>query len=188
MVCFSRYDYCPILFDNQGKMHTVRSATKIETKAVPYKGQVTAFASSKGSNIVAYGMKDGSIWIENGKNSIQLIGHRSRISKIKINKWRLYSSSFDGTVNLWMADKGRVEPISLFSTHGWILDFTFDKQKNTIWTVDNRGGVTQAFISVPIMVSRLKNKLKRDFTHDEWNYFIGSNVPYESILGKEAKP
>lgn len=188
VTCFSRYDNCPILFDNQGKMHIVRSATKTETKAVPCKGQVTAFASSKGTRLVAYGMKDGSIWLKNGKSTTQLVGHRSRISKIKINGWRLYSSSFDGTVNLWMADKERMEPITLFSIHGWITDFTFDNQKNTIWTCDYRGIITRAYISVPIMVGRLKNKLNHNFTHDEWNYFIGSNVPYESIMGKEDRP
>ena len=34
-------------------------------------------------------------------------------------------------------------------------------------------------------------KLKRDFTTDEWNYYIGKNVPFESFLsakGKEVTP
>ena len=32
-----------------------------------------------------------------------------------------------------------------------------------------------------VMKQRLKAKLKRNLTRDEWNYFIGKNVPYEKI-------
>jgi hypothetical protein len=41
-----------------------------------------------------------------------------------------------------------------------------------------------------MMVQRIKSKLKRDFTQNEWNYYIGEKIPYESFLspkGKEAK-
>jgi len=40
------------------------------------------------------------------------------------------------------------------------------------------------------MVERIRQKLKRDFTKDEWNYFIGEKIPYESFIstkGKEVK-
>ena len=41
-----------------------------------------------------------------------------------------------------------------------------------------------------MMVERIKHKLKRNFTKDEWNYYFGENIPYESFIstkGKEAK-
>jgi hypothetical protein len=34
------------------------------------------------------------------------------------------------------------------------------------------------------MVGKLKGKLKRNFTRDEWDYYIGNNVPYENIIDK----
>ena len=38
------------------------------------------------------------------------------------------------------------------------------------------------------MKERLQKKIKRNFTTDEWNYYIGQNVPYEPFIkGKEAK-
>jgi hypothetical protein len=45
-------------------------------------------------------------------------------------------------------------------------------------------------MSVDVMVKEIKKKLKRDLTREEWNYFIGRNVPYESFTqnnGKEAR-
>ena len=38
------------------------------------------------------------------------------------------------------------------------------------------------------MIERLRSRLSRNFTRDEWNYYVGSNVPYEEILGKEVRP
>lgn len=177
----------PLIFDDKGYQHMVRSFDKIETSKVPYSGQVTAFAESKNEKIKAYGMSDGTIYYvdKNGKTT-KLSGHRSRISKIKINGLRIYSSSYDGTLNLWLANMSKMDPMPLFTTSGWIINFTYDPMKINIWTGDQKGNLTEALISVSKMIERLKNKLKRNFTQDEWNYYIGNNVPYENIKGKEV--
>ncbi len=182
----SRYDNAPIVFDDQGRIHIFRSFTKDETSRIPVKGQVTAFAESKSTKLKAYGMSDGSIWLDNGKGkTTKLIGHRSRVSKIKLNGSRLYSSSYDGTIILWMTNMAKIEPMMLFSTNGWIINFTFDPKKKNIWTGDQRGNLTQACISVPMMIDLLKNKLKRNFTREEWQYYIGKNVPYEEVISEK---
>ena len=38
-----------------------------------------------------------------------------------------------------------------------------------------------------MMVAKLKSQLKRNFTREEWNYFIGSRTPYETFIGKEVQ-
>lgn len=188
VVFYSRYDYSPALFDNQGRMHTIRTMEKMESTKLNFSGQVTAFASSKNTGTKAYGMMDGSLYFEDGKGKVtKLTGHRSRVTKIKINGWQLYSSSYDGTIQLYMADKAKIEPIELFSTGEWILNFTFDKPKYNIWTAGQEGTLTEAFISVPMMVMKLKSMLMRNLTREEWNYYIGQNIPYETFIGKEAR-
>lgn len=185
---FNRYDYSPAIFDGNGRVHIVRTLDKIETVNIPVKGRVTAFASSKNTGLKAYGMKDGSIYIikKNG-STIKLEGHRSQVSYIKINGNRLYSSSYDKTIKLWMCNLEKIEPIELFSTDSWILYFTFDKGKNKIWTADQNGTMTEELISVPMMVQNLKSQIKRNFTQGEWNYYIGSNVPYEKLITEEVR-
>jgi hypothetical protein len=42
-------------------------------------------------------------------------------------------------------------------------------------------------MSVPMMVDIIRNKLKRDFTKEEWNYYIGDKVPYESFRSLSRK-
>ena len=34
----------------------------------------------------------------------------------------------------------------------------------------------------------LKNNIKRNFTREEWNYYVGRTIPYETIKGKEVTP
>ena len=188
VVFYSRYDYAPALFDSQRRMHTVRTMEKLETNKMDIPGQVTAFASSKNTKTKAYGMMDGSLYFVDAKGkTTKLMGHRSRVTKIKINGDQLYSSSYDGIVQLYMVNKTKIEPIELFSTNSWILNFTFDKPKYNIWTADQNGRLTEAFISVPLMVVKLKSMLKRNLTKEEWNYYIGQNIPYEPFIGKEAR-
>ena len=181
--CASRSDNYPIVFDRQGRMHIVKSFTNIVTSPVPFKGQVTSYAESKNQHLTAFGMSDGSINIINGKGQkTRLVGHLSRISKVKVDGYRLYSSSYDGTLNLWLTNSAKVDPMPLFTTKGWIINFTFDLQKHYVWSGDQNGNLTRALISVPEMQNRLQAKLKRNMTREEWNYYIGRNVPYEKVM------
>ncbi len=180
----SRRDYLPLLFDDKGNMHLIHGIDNYTTEKAPVTGAITAFAESKNTGYSAYGTKDGIIYLVKPSGMVQrLIGHRSRISKLKLNGRRLYSSSYDGTINLWITDDEKIDPMPLFSTGEWIMNFNFDSSKNTIWTGDIKGNLTAATISVPTMVERLRNKLKRNLTQEEWNFFIGSSIPFEDFLG-----
>jgi len=188
----SRKKKLPLLFDDQDMMHLVKGLDDYSTEKVPVSGHVTAYCESKNTGLEAYGMSDGTIWLfdKHGKGQ-KLIGHRSRVSKMKMNGRRLYSSSYDGKVNLWIADKEKIDPMTLVETDKWIMHFCFDSKKNTFWLGDVKGNITAVNISVPVMVETVKKKLKRDLTADEWNFYIGREVPYESFTGnrgKEASP
>lgn len=174
----SRFDYSPILFDDKGKMHIIRTIDKIESREVPVPGQVTAFASSKNQHYEVYGMDNGTIYlVDANREAYRLVGHRSRISKLKTNGARLYSSGYDGTVNLWMTNSEKMEPMTLLSVDNWIMNFTFDVSKNYLWVCDQHGTLSEALISVEMMAEQVNNSLERDFTDKEWNYYIGKNIP-----------
>ena len=191
VVLTARMDQKPVLFDDKGRMHIVKDLKNIETRKVPVTGQVTAFTSSNNSSLQVYGMKDGTIYLFDQVGNVRkLVGHRSRVSTIRLHENRLFSSSYDGTINLWITNTDKVEPITLFSSNNWILYFNFDRSKNYLWLSDQKGNLSEVLISIPMMVDRIKHKLKRDFTQTEWNYYIGEKIPYESFLsnkGKEAK-
>ena len=184
----SRFDYAPMIFDDKGKMYIIRDINQLTSKKVPIVGKVTAYASSKGTGLEAYGLDNGTIFmLDNKKRIHRLTGHRSRISKIKINGSRIYSSSYDGTVNLWMTNNDKIEPMTLISASNWIMFFTFDPSKNYLWTAEQNGNISETLISIQVMFDKLQKKLIRDLNQEEWNYYIGRNVPYESFLELRRK-
>ena len=183
----SRYNNQPLLFDDKGRQHLVNNINELETAKVPVPGRVTAFASSKASKHQAYGMSDGTIYLYNEvtKKITKLEGHLSRISKISINNQRLLSSSYDGTVKFWNIGSTKIEPTTMISAESWIMNFRMDPSKQYVWIGNQNGDVMEALMSVPSMVDMTWDRLKRDFTAEEWNYYIGKNVPYESFLKKK---
>jgi len=178
----SRYDYKPALFDDVGRMHVVRAFNKLETEQMPFREQVTAFGSSKGSGQRVYGTSEGIIYVLDGDGTLhRLVGHRSRISRVRMVKTILYSTSYDGTIKLWATSNEKIEPMTLYEGNKWILDFSFDAKKNYVWTGDVHGNLAQVGVATKMMSQQLREQLKRDLTEEEWTYYIGRNIPYEKF-------
>ena len=180
----NRYNNMPILFDDKGGHHLVKSINEITTSQNPVSGRVTAFASSKNSKQQVYGMSDGTVYLYNEKTRkiTKLVGHLSRISQIRLNGYRLLTSSYDGTVKFWNTASEKIESTTMVTTNSWIMTFCYDKKKESIWIGDQEGVITDVLLSVPVMVDVQKKKLKRNLTTEEWNYYIGKNVPYERFI------
>lgn len=177
----------PIVFDKNGMMHIVHDIYKLESKKVPLKGQVTAYVQLPENDAEIYGMNDGNIFIISKGKMTQLVGHQSRITRLKVIGSQLYSSSYDGTLRLWTTNNGKVEPVTLFKTNDWMTWFSSDNKNNRMWAGDNSGNLTMALISIPVMVDKVRKNLKRDFTDEEWDYFIGKNVPKESFTARRKE-
>ena len=177
-----RRDYKPLLFDNRGRMHLFNGLDDITNEKVPVSGQVTAFASSKNEHLMAYGMADGTIWLidRNGK-SYKLVGHLSQVTKMKLNGKRLYSSSYDGKLLFWVTDDPQIKPITLFQSSSWLTDFTFSSSKDYIWTGEYNGNITEYLISMSKIAQRLRQNVKRNFTREEWDYYVGKGIPYREV-------
>ena len=189
IVSSGSHDKIPRLFDDKGNMYEVNSLDHIVKMKLPAEGHVTSFTASK--KYQAFGMDDGTIYVMNKKGIIRkFAGHRSRISKLRFNGNSLYSSSFDGTLNMWAADSEKPEPVTLYSGNCWILHFSFDKGVNHLWVGDQKGNLSEVLVSIPMMVETVEKKLKRNFTQSEWSYYMGPNVPYEPFIStrKEVRP
>lgn len=174
-----------LLFDNQHNEHIVKDIRHIDTSPVPVPGKVTAFNNSRFFR--AYGMEDGTIYLlKNGSNDyIKLLGHESRISQLKMTDDRLYSAGYDGKVNFWYINNEKIEPMELFSKKCWILDFAVSADLAYCWIGDKYGYITEALLEVPKMKEIIETELRqkqRDFTEEEWNYYIGKATPYQPII------
>jgi len=182
VVSTGRRDYKPLLFDNAGGMHLVGSLDDITNEKVPVAGQVTAFASSKNEHLTAYGMADGTIWLtdQTGK-TYKLVEHLSQVTKMKLNGRKLYSAAYDGKLLFWMTGDSQIKPILLFQAGSWLTDFTFSADKEYIWTGEYDGTVTEYLISLPKIAQRLRQNVKRNFSQEEWDYYVGKGIPYREV-------
>ena len=190
VVSTGRRDNKPLLFDNRGGMHLVSSLDDMTREKVPVSGQVTAFAKSGDRSqesgnrrrLTAYGMADGTIWLIRGKGKpYKLVGHLSQVTKLEFDAYRLYSSSYDGKLLFWMTNDPQIKPITLFQSSSWLNDFTFSKDMNYIWTGEYNGTVTEYLISLPMIAQRLRQNVKRNFTQEEWDYYVGKGIPYRKV-------
>ena len=186
IVYSGRRDYRPLLFDNRGGMHLVSSLDDITNEKTGLEGQVTAFASSKNEHLAAYGMYDGTIWlIDSRGRKHKLVGHLSQVTKLKLNGKRLYSSSYDGKLLFWMTSDEQIKPITLFQSGSWLTDFVFSTDKDNIWTGEQNGTVTEYLIALPKIAERLRQNVKRNFTQEEWNYYVGKGISYRKVKSEK---
>ena len=182
-----RRDQKPLLFDNRGRMHLVNSLDDISDEKVPVQGQVTAFAYSRQDHLTAYGMADGTIWLTagNGK-TYKLVEHLSRVTRMEFNGKRLYSSSYDGKLLFWAIDhNSQIKAVTLFQSDSWLMDFIFNSDKDYIWTGEKNGTVSQYLVSLPKIAQRLRRNVKRNFTQEEWNFYVGKGIPYRELMRNE---
>lgn len=182
VVSTGRRDNKPLLFDDRGGMHLVNSLDDMTREKVPVSGQVTAFAKNSSRRLTAYGMLDGTIWLIDGKGkTYKLMEHLSLVTKLEFDAYRLYSSSFDGKLLFWMTSDPQIKPITLFQSNSWLNDFTFSQDMNYIWTGEYNGTVTEYLISLPMIAQRLRQNVKRNFTQEEWDYYVGKGIPYRRL-------
>ena len=104
---------------------------------------------------------------------------------MRFNGRRLYSSSYDGKLLFWVLTSGQIKPITLFQSNNWLMDFTFDKSEEHIWSAQSDGTITENLISLPLIGQRIKQSLKRNFTQEEWDYYVGKGIPYRKFISNK---
>ena len=167
-----------LVFGKEGGLWKITSEGELVSQERFVKEQVTAFAWSSDLKTGAIGVEDGNIYLidEIGNVVKSLVGHRSRITQLEFKGQYLFSSSYDCTVSLWDISAAKQEAVSLKTLSGWVYCFCIS-ENNTVWTGDESGAVSRIMISPDEMAALIQSKLKRDFTDDEWSYYIGRNVP-----------
>lgn len=182
-----------LLFDDRHNEYLVSDMDHIVPTHNAYikgMGMVTAYVDEGGMK--AYGTTDGTIHFFKDGNSepVTLVGHESRISQLIIYRHILFSSSYDGKINLWNTKSEKIEPMKLVEAGAWILKFINDSKEQRLWMGDQYGNLTEIPLEVDQMKDIIADELKaknRDFTQEEWNYYIGKNEPYVPIIGLKGK-
>lgn len=151
-----------------------------------YKGDVQApvtalwFSSSK--NLLAVGYKNGIIHLYNleTQKTDELTGHISAITQIELVGGRVISSSYDCSVRLWNLDGEKIVSAIVSRLGEWIHVFRVTRNMQQLLIGSEKGTIYVVPISPDQMADRVRRRLTRDFTKDEWAYYIGALSEYES--------
>ena len=150
---------------------------------------VTAFCPLANERY-AIGCREGVILIcdKNGNIRQKLIGHQAAVTAISRKGNKLFSSSYDCTLRLWDLRKGKTESAVIVTSPGWIHTFCFHPDGTSVFIGDEQGRLYRVPVSPDHMATVVRQGLQRDFTREEWEYYIGKQIPFESYYLKTYQP
>jgi len=119
-----------------------------------------------------------------------LSGHTSQIEQIQFSHSGKFmaSASKDKTIRLWNMDNLKDQP-QVFLDHDWVwsMAFTPDDSQLMAGIHSVRQNVKDVDFTIhvwptkiPAMSSELCSKLTRNMTKDEWELYVGEDLPYEA--------
>lgn len=147
---------------------------------------VTAITTDITKGVTAWGYDDGNILLTDSQGNLlkKLTGHRAGITGIAIQDGRLYSCSRDRTLRIWNLREERTEPVTALQVNAWLLCLTMSPDCKQLFTGDSDGYLYRLSISPDDMAETIRKRLSRNFTPQEWRYYIGDGVPYETFTDK----
>lgn len=154
-----------------------------------HQSPVTALGYCPESRRFAIGYADGMLLLfdERGEKCQRLIGHHSAITRLILRGKKLYSIGYDRTLRLWnLASEERLEAVVILESNSWLHSLELNREKETLLAGDENGNLYSLSVSPDNMAAGIKENLQRNFTREEWAYYIGSQIPYESYTSKES--
>lgn len=178
-ICSSRLGF--LFGDRSGRVYRVDREGRPE-RLLPGFGQAVTCLNDEmpGQLLVGYG--NGLIKqfdLERSK-SRDLVGHLSSLTGMALFGDRLLSSSMDGTVRLWRLRDERISSSEVYNGSSWIRSLLFWEPGLMVIVGDERGVCARFSISPDRMAEEIRRHLTRDFTSEEWQYYIGELAEYET--------
>lgn len=167
-----------MVFGKKGGIWSVGKDAKLKAEEISTRGIVTAFTWYKEKNLSAIGLENGDILVfdASGNSRGKLVGHSSRVTDLHFVDNFLFSSSYDRVVNIWDVNATNSEAVSINDFTSWVYCMC-SNDKKALFIGEQSGKVSRIVVSPSEMAKTIHSNLKRDFTDDEWAYYVGKNVP-----------
>jgi len=154
----------------------------------PNRTGIWAIKFSLDGKSLVMGGDDGTLTLINQENQggIPLTKHKARVDNIAFNSSGnlLATASTDKTVKLWNLEKSAESPIVLRDHNDWVSSVAFSPDNEKLF-VGCRDFMVRAW---PTRTSKLAEMLckeiKRNMSEEEWNTFVGKDIPYENTCDK----
>ena len=133
-----------------------------------------------------------TLWDMVDKNQVglDLGGFTSPVTEVKFSQDEKYiaAASNDRTVRIWRMDRLNELPLVLDDARDWIWSIEFDPNGNFIMTASADGLIRKYPLTMDEMANEFCNLLDRNLTEKEWNFFIGSEIPWQETCPGKPQP
>lgn len=117
-------------------------------------------------------------------------GHSSAIRKVAVSRdgKRIATASYDWKIRLYnlAEDITRQEPVTLDDFDFWVMDLVFSDDDRTLVATGADKTIRSWDINSEDLFNSLLPKLTRDLTEEEWDKYIGKDIPFERILERKT--
>lgn len=150
---------------------------------------VTAYYYNDENQVMILGMSNGKLnFVDKDYNLWRaLTSHSSSVTHIDSYGPYLISASYDKTIKYWGLNADGNIGLQFDQTLDfWPLTFDIDPLTNIMWIGTANGFMPRFCIDIAQNAEATRSLLEREFTDEEWNYYIGKSVPRVNFMkGKE---
>lgn len=182
-----RPDGTLVLVTDNGEMTLLDNSRNATTVPLPWgtADKATAYAFYPNDKCDVFGMESGAIYVckEDGTHVTTLLGHTGRISHLENFSRMIMSSSYDSSVRMW--DLGNINKMVVSNEikyDRWPMCFLFDRTTAMLQIGLEGGQLHSLCISAKANADNLQKHIQREFTPEEWDYYIGPAIPYKTFM------
>lgn len=175
-----------ILADDSGAVLELDLQTGQTRELLKLESNIGALAQST-RGILAIGTEDGRITIYNKQTeqTAELVGHLSMVNGLAFSDEVLLSVSYDQTVRLWNLDNPNSESLLVNRLDRWGYGLALLSNGTEVASAGADRTIRIDTIDPEVLAAKVRARVKRDFTTEEWSQFIGEGNTYQSITGKK---
>lgn len=177
------FDNTLVVFTKTGNLLTfIDGKPSVSTRiSLPRNNPVSYYYYMKGKGMHILGTEDGDVLLydKDHKYVKSLVGHSGAITHMEHLGWCLATSSYDHKICLWNLEdlNTQIAPIEVHYNK-WPLSFTTNRDNWTLIVGLADGEIQSLHISVEDNKDNVHDHIERDFTPQEWEYYIGEGVKY----------
>ena len=172
-----------VIFTKTGKLLTFIDGKPSNSShiSLPRNNPVSYYYYMKDRGMHILGTEDGDVLLYDSdyKYVKSLVGHSGAITHMEHLGWCLATSSYDHRICLWNLEdlNTQIAPIEVHYNK-WPLSFTTNRDNWTLIVGLADGEIQSLHISVEDNKDNVHDHIERDFTPQEWKYYIGEGVKY----------
>ncbi|MGD2036173.1 MAG: hypothetical protein PVF73_14010, partial [Bacteroidales bacterium] len=145
---------------------------------------INALAISNSDSRMVLGDKSGNLIVVDlraGKRLSQVKAHSTRILDVNFSpdNSQIASSSFDGTIRIWQANKLSESPIIITEHESWVFAIAFSPDGKTLVSSSEKGEIYYWPTKAGYMAGEICRYVTRNFTDQEWDIYVGMDIPYQ---------